>query len=122
MDFKAVAYAKRALRGKKNGSTRKSEAEQHKLVCDWQKSGQTQGAFCQSHGVNPKTFSNWLRAYKSRPQVKENELPLSSLDECVALSTLMLEMVLPSGMVIRLQNAISDKQFSLLLKEVCQCN
>ena len=122
MDFKAVEYAKPGLRGKNGRGPRKSQAEQYKLVCDWRVSGQTQDAFCKSHGVNPKTFSNWLRAYKSRSQVKESELTTSSLVECIPLSTSMLEMELPSGMVIRLQNSISDKQFSLLLKELCQCN
>ncbi len=120
MDFNAVEYAKTALRSKKGRLPRKSQAEQYNLVCAWRQSGQTQEAFCKANGVNPKTFSNGLRTYKEPTQLKESEQSRSSLVECFPLTSPVLEMELPSGMVLRIQNSISDKQFSLLLKALCQ--
>ena len=30
----------------------------------WQKSGMTQRAYCRAHGLNTKTFGNWVRKYR----------------------------------------------------------
>ncbi|SCZ87089.1 IS66 family insertion sequence element accessory protein TnpA [Nitrosomonas mobilis] len=35
---------------------------QQKHICDWQASGLSQAAYCRAHGLNAKTFGNWLRA------------------------------------------------------------
>jgi len=30
----------------------------------WQKSGMTQREYCRTHGLNTKTFGNWVRKYR----------------------------------------------------------
>ena len=31
----------------------------------WQKSGMTQRAYCRTHGLNAKTFGNWVSKYRT---------------------------------------------------------
>lgn len=39
-------------------------AQQIRHIKAWQVSGLTQVAYCRDHGLNSKTFGNWLRAYR----------------------------------------------------------
>ena len=39
---------------------------QQKHIEAWQSSGLSQVAFCRQHKLNSKTFSNWLRIYRSQ--------------------------------------------------------
>lgn len=40
------------------------ENQQIRHIKAWQMSGQTQAGYCRDHGLNSKTFGNWLRAYR----------------------------------------------------------
>jgi hypothetical protein len=39
---------------------------QQKHIDTWQSSGLSQVAYCRQHKLNSKTFSNWLRIYRSQ--------------------------------------------------------
>jgi len=38
--------------------------DQQKHIRDWQASNLSQAAYCRAHGLNAKTFGNWLRAHR----------------------------------------------------------
>ena len=40
--------------------------QQQEHIDAWQSSGLSQVAYCRQHKLNSKTFSNWLRVYRSR--------------------------------------------------------
>ena len=40
--------------------------QQQKHIEVWQESGLSQVAYCRQHKLNSKTFSNWLRIYRSQ--------------------------------------------------------
>ena len=40
--------------------------QQQKHIEAWQTSGLSQVGYCRQHKLNSKTFSNWLRFYRSR--------------------------------------------------------
>lgn len=40
--------------------------QQQKHVESWQSSGLSQVAYCRQHQLNSRTFSNWLRVYRSQ--------------------------------------------------------
>ncbi len=40
--------------------------QQQKHIEAWQTSGLSQVAYCRQNNLNSKTFSNWLRAYRSQ--------------------------------------------------------
>ncbi len=40
--------------------------QQQKHIEAWQTSGLSQVAYCRQHKLNSKTFSNWLRVYRSQ--------------------------------------------------------
>ncbi len=40
--------------------------QQQKHIKTWQASGLMQAAYCYHHKLNSKTFSNWLRVYRSQ--------------------------------------------------------
>ncbi|SET71201.1 hypothetical protein SAMN05216326_1843 [Nitrosomonas marina] len=39
------------------------EQQEHHIKA-WQASGLSQAAYCRDHGLNSKTFGNWLRVYR----------------------------------------------------------
>jgi transposase-like protein len=38
---------------------------QQRHIESWQVSGLSQAAYCREHGLNSKTFGNWLRIYRT---------------------------------------------------------
>ena len=41
-------------------------AQQQEHIEAWQSSGLSQVAYCRQHQLNSKTFSSWLRVYRSQ--------------------------------------------------------
>lgn len=40
----------------------------------WQASGLSQAAYCRDHGLNSKTFGNWLRTYRDMQKFNQPNL------------------------------------------------
>ncbi|SDG99535.1 hypothetical protein SAMN05428952_1003106 [Nitrosomonas sp. Nm132] len=48
--------------------------QQQKHVETWQASDVSRAAYCREHGLNAKTFTNWLRIYRNEQQL-DSEVP-----------------------------------------------
>lgn len=79
----------------------RTEEDMFPLVEEWQDSGQTQKAFCAEQDISVSVFAYWLRRYRDRGDTQE--LPESGFVPIrMAVSdSAALEVVLPSGAVLR---------------------
>lgn len=89
---------------------------QQKHIEAWQSSGLSQVAFCRQHKLNSKTFSNWLRIYRSQ-QVASTAptlIPIKIESKASPSDTLCLRW--PQGHTLELPANISPQWLGKLLK------
>ncbi len=55
---------KRKKKSNKNGYVLRNAKQRRELKKKFSKSGKTRAAFCRDYGINPNTFSGWLRNKK----------------------------------------------------------
>ena len=82
----------------------------------WQASGLSQVAYCRQHQLNSKTFSNWLRVYRSQ-QVNATVSTLIPVDikpDPSLPGSLYLRW--PQGHTLELPKDVSPQWFGQLLK------
>ena len=114
MEFKAVKFAKTALKGAAIRQSRTSSAEQCRLVALWQSSGIKQRAFCKEHNLNPKTFSSWVRQGRKR----EQDYPSTAEKELIKQEAAnnQVEIRLPNGTLFRFHGGIDLQQLNWFLQ------
>ncbi len=89
---------------------------QQKHIEAWQASGLSQMAYCRQHQLNSKTFSNWLRIYRSQ-QVNTTAptlIPVEIKSESSPPGSLCLRW--PQGHTLELPADVSPQWLAELLK------
>jgi len=105
----------------KLGRVRYSKSERRGLVLKYQKSGMSQTAFCEAHGLICSTFSGWRQRMRIRKTAKtptmfaEVELPVTEVHGIDA------EVVYPDGRILRLRNVPADGAHAAFIREVVSC-
>lgn len=89
---------------------------QQKHIEAWQTSGLSQVAYCRQHKLNSKTFSNWLRAYRSQQvaSAAPTLIPIEIKSETSSSGSLWLRW--PGGHALELPVDISPQWLGQLLK------
>jgi len=105
----------------KLGRKRYSKSERRVLVQKYQKSGMSQTAFCEAHGLFCTTFSGWRqRMLKGKTDgasvtFAEVELPAPGVRGIDA------EVSYPDGRILRLRNVPADGAHAAFIREVVSC-
>ena len=89
---------------------------QQKHIEAWQASGLSQAGYCRQHKLNSKTFSNWLRIYRSR-QVATTEptlIPVEIKSQASSSGSLCLRC--PQGHILELPADVSPQWLGELLR------
>jgi transposase-like protein len=71
------------------------------LLDQWRNSNQTVSAFCQDHGVSEASFYSWRAELARRDQKSASATNTPTFVPVQVLAHAPLEVVLPSGVVIR---------------------
>ena len=93
---------------------------QQKHISDWEASGLSQAAYCRAHGLNAKTFGNWLRAKRrgNKPALKSPALiPVTIKPETAGLvaSAEVLQLHCRGIHVLELPMSVSPRWLGELL-------
>jgi hypothetical protein len=72
-----------------------------KTLADWRKSGQSVRAFCQGRQLSEPSFYAWRRTLRERDQQRSAARPLPRLVPVRVVAGAVLEIVLPTGLVLR---------------------
>ena len=93
----------------------RTEEEMFPLVAQWQESDQTQKAFCTQHSISVSVFAYWLRRYRDQQSGADDQetsfIPVRmTVPDCAAL-----EVVLPSGAVLRFAQVVPLSYLKALL-------
>ncbi len=90
--------------------------QQQNHVEAWQVSGLSQVAYCRQHKLNSKTFSNWLRVYRSQQDTSAvpTLIPIEIKSESSSSATLWLRW--PGGHALELPADVSPQWLGQLLK------
>ena len=89
--------------------------DQQKHISDWQASGLSQAAYCRAHGLNAKTFGNWLRAHRrERNDIKSPALIPVTIKPAAA-STEVLQLRSRGTHVLELPMSVSPRWLGELL-------
>ncbi len=89
---------------------------QQKHIEAWQTSGLSQVAYCRQHKLNSKTFSNWLRVYRSQQvsAVVPILIPVEIKSETSSSNSLWLRW--PGGHALELPAGVSPQWLGKLLR------
>ncbi|GJL76107.1 IS66 family insertion sequence element accessory protein TnpB [Nitrosomonas sp.] len=90
--------------------------QQQKHIESWQASGLSQVAYCRQHKLNSKTFSNWLRFYRSQ-QVASTVptlIPVEIKSKVSSSGSLCLRC--PQGHILELPADVSPQWLGDLLR------
>jgi len=89
---------------------------QQEHVESWQSSGLSQVAYCRQHQLNSKTFSNWLRTYRSQQVdvATSTLIPVEIKPEYSPPGSLCLRW--PQGHTLELPADVSPQWLGQLLK------
>jgi transposase-like protein len=89
---------------------------QQKHINDWQASGLSQAAYCRVHGLNAKTFGNWVRTHRrGRINIKSPALIPVSIKPAAATSTEVLQLRCRGTHVLELPMNVSPRWLGELL-------
>lgn len=80
----------------------------------WQTSGMTQAAYCREHGLNTKTFGNWVRKHRAGQVIRSEFVPVTIKPMSVPANTLRLRG--QGDHVLELPSTVSPHWLGELLK------
>ena len=89
---------------------------QQKHIASWQVSGLSQVAYCRQHKLNSKTFTNWLRIYRSQQvaSAAPTLIPVEIKSTVSPSGSLCLRW--PQGHTLELSADVSPQWLGQLLK------
>lgn len=93
-----------------------SQEKQEQHIKAWQKSGLTQVTYCREHGLNSKTFGNWLRAYRDVQKYDQRTSLIPVKITPTAPVSDYLKLRCSSGHTLELPTDISPQWLGELLK------
>lgn len=103
----------------KLGRRQYSKGERRGLVQKFIKSGMSQTAFCEAHGLMCTTFSGWRQRMRNR---KTPEAPVTFAEvelPAAASRGIEAEVVYPDGRILRFRNVPADH--AAFIREVISC-
>ena len=80
----------------------------------WQTSGMTQAAYCGEHGLNTRTFGNWIRKHRAGQVIRSEFVPVTIKPMSVPANTLRLRG--QGDHVLELPSTVSPHWLGELLK------
>ena len=80
----------------------------------WQTSGMSQAAYCREHGLNTRTFGNWVRKHRAGQVIRSEFVPVTIKPMSVPASTLRLRG--QGDHVLELPSTVSPHWLGELLK------
>jgi transposase-like protein len=89
----------------RQGRCAKREQLWRKIIAAWQESGQSVRGFCRSRGLQEPSFYAWRRTLRQRDQQRGAGQQSKFVPVRVVADTL-LEIVLPTGVVVRVPAAL----------------
>ena len=99
----------------------------HQHVKQWQKSGLTMTQYANQNGISVSSISKWSKesipSAFFQPILQPEESPLKPKN-CLSPEGLIrgLEMVLPNGIVLRIQQPLEASAVMLWIQEMVRCN
>ncbi len=91
------------------------QSRQKERIESWQASGLTQVDYCRQHQLNAKTFSNWLRAYRSG-QANSDTTTLIPVEIKASVLPDMMKLQFSQGYTLELSTSVSPQWLGQLLK------
>jgi len=85
-------------------------------IKSWQVSGLSQKAYCRQHGLNDKTFGNWLRIYRNRRMNTEAPTLIPVMIKPMVPCTESLYLRGSNGHTLQLPANVSPQWLGELLK------
>ena len=82
----------------------------------WQTSGMSQAAYCREHGLNAKTFGNWLRIYRNEHEVVRLPALVPVTIKSMPMPANTLRLRGQGGHVLELPSTVSPHWLGELLK------
>ncbi len=105
----------------KLGRRQYSKSERRKLIRNFQKSGMSQTAFCEAHGLFCTTFSGWRQRMRNK-KTEEAPVTFAEVDlPAPAVHGIEAEVAYPDGRILRLRNVQADGGHAAFIREVISC-
>lgn len=82
----------------------------------WQTSGMSQAAYCREHGLNAKTFGNWLRIYRNGHEVVRSPAVVLVTIKPISMPANTLRLRGQGDHVLELPSTVSPHWLGELLK------
>lgn len=82
----------------------------------WRASDLSQAAYCRKHGINAKTFGNWLRFYRAERKDSQPAAVIPVTIKSTATSTDSLKLRCSGGQTLELPANVSPQWLGELLK------
>ncbi len=107
-----------------NGKPRKTliRAQRQRLLGAYHRSGLTQKAFAQRHGIGYSTLTQWLRQQRTQrpPEVNTPALGLTEVkvDGLMSPSSWTIEVIHPQGWIVRVPASLPSTTVGQLLREL----
>lgn len=92
---------------------RRKAAEMYPLVVAWERSGQSQSAFCEANGLPLAVFKYWLKHHREKHRGTFQEVSLPAPPAC------QLEIEFPSGVIMRVALPAAEGYLDTLIKHLC---
>ena len=96
-----------------------SRVNSQEHVTRWQESNLTQAAYCRDHGINPKTFANWIKR-----EERASCLPSKQSTTCtpnLAPTEVQVCCHFSNGHDIQIKGALSMVHIKQLILELSTC-
>jgi transposase-like protein len=92
-------------------------------MASWSRSGESRRAWCARHGINVHTFDYWRRRLRDFPVPRKRKARTSLVPIVVAAATAAepLELVLPSGVRLRVPSGSDVAQAAQLVRALGAC-
>lgn len=93
-----------------------TQEQQIRHIKAWQMSGLTQASYCRDHGLNSKTFGNWLRVYRVGTKHNQRTSLIPVTIRPTATPSDYLKLRCSSGHTLELPADVSPQWLGELLK------
>ena len=88
-------------------------------IAAWERSGQTQSAFCREHGWNTNTFQYWLRTVRRPPSASAVMVPIV-VDESAQAAPSQIE-VRRGPWAVSFPSSVDSEWLGAVLRKMCAC-
>lgn len=97
---------------------RRTKSEMFPLMAAYEKSDQSQAAFCQAHQLNVHVLNYWLDKYRKasiKKEAPQEQLIPIQIDSSLGMSTPVMEVQLKNGALIRFDRLVPHAYIEKLI-------